>query len=84
MIHHRAEEDVRELFELGFGKRPREELYDLRIDPHYMNNVADNPEYEPIRKELSDQLMEVLREQDDPRPAALNTRPTPAPSKTNW
>ena len=31
MVHHRAEEDVQELFQLGFGKRPKEELYDLRV-----------------------------------------------------
>ena len=30
MIHHRGEEQVRRLFELGFGKFPAEELYDLR------------------------------------------------------
>ena len=67
MILHRAEEEVQELFEIGFGKRPREELFDLRVDPHYMNNVANDPHYENTRKELSDQLIQVLREQNDPR-----------------
>ncbi len=67
MIHHRAEEQVKTAFDLGFGKRPQEELYDLRSDPHYMNNIADNPTYETKRKELSDQLMQLLRKQNDPR-----------------
>ena len=67
MIHHRADEDVQPLFEIGFGKRPREELYDLRVDPHYMNNVATNPDYEQIRKDLANELMGILRER----------RPTP-------
>ena len=67
MIHHRADEDVQPLFEIGFGKRPREELYDLRVDPHYMNNVATNPDYEQIRKDLANELMGILRENDDPR-----------------
>lgn len=67
MIHHRAEPDVQPLFELGFGKRPREELFDLRVDPHYMNNVANEPDYAEIRQRLSSQLMQVLREQNDPR-----------------
>jgi uncharacterized sulfatase len=88
MIHHRAEEDVRELFEIGFGKRPQEELFDLRKDPHYMNNVADNPEYEPIRKQLSDQLMQVLREQKDPRivesPCRFEHAPYAGPLKPDW
>ena len=43
MIHHREDHDVEPLYDLAFGKRPREELYDLNEDPHYMNNVADDP-----------------------------------------
>ena len=67
MIHHRAEEPVQRLFQIGFGKRPREELYDLRVDPHYMKNVADDPGYGDTRKELADKLIQILRENDDPR-----------------
>ena len=67
MIHHRAEERVRKLFEMGFGKFPAEELYDLREDPHHMNNVVEDPGYREVRQQLADRLMEVLREQEDPR-----------------
>lgn len=67
MIHHRADEDVKALFEIGFGKRPKEELYDLRVDPCYMNNIADHDDYQDIRRQLADQLMSVLHEQNDPR-----------------
>ncbi len=67
MIHHRGEESVRELFELGFGKFPPEELYDLRKDPHHMHNVVEDPAYAQDRRRLSDQLMRVLEEQADPR-----------------
>lgn len=67
MIHHRAEKDVWPLFELGFGKRPQEELYDLKADPHYMHNVAADPSYESMRAQLYEQLMQVLHEQNDPR-----------------
>lgn len=67
MVHHRGEEAVRRLFELGFGKFPAEELYDLREDPHYMNNVAADPAYEETRKQLAERLYGVLREQGDPR-----------------
>jgi uncharacterized sulfatase len=67
MIHHRAEEQVRNLFQIGFGKFPAEELYDLRVDPYYMNNVVDDPSYKGARQQLADQLMSVLREQEDPR-----------------
>ena len=67
MIHHRAEEQVQKLFEMGFGKFPAEELYDLRKDLYYMDNVAEDPAYQEDRERLSRQLMAVLREQDDPR-----------------
>jgi arylsulfatase A-like enzyme len=67
MIHHRAEEAIQPLFELSFGKRPREELYDLRVDPDYMHNLANEPAYDAIREELATQLMGILQEQHDPR-----------------
>ena len=67
MIHHRAETQVQRLFEIGFGKFPAEELYDLRVDPHYLNNVAEDAQYKEVQQQLSDQLMGVLTEQEDPR-----------------
>lgn len=67
MIKHRAEPVVRQAFDLGFGKRPQEELYDLAVDPSYMRNVASDSKYSEKRKELHNQLMSVLREQRDPR-----------------
>ena len=67
MIQHREDLDVEPLFELGFGKRPREELYDLQKDPYYMRNVADKEEYCSIKKRLESRLMNVLKENNDPR-----------------
>jgi uncharacterized sulfatase len=67
MVHHRGEDQVRRLFEMGFGKFPAEELYDLRVDPHYLNNVVEDARYREVRQQLSDQLMNVLTEQQDPR-----------------
>ena len=67
MIHHREEHDVEPLYQLAFGKRPSEELYDLNDDPDYMHNVADDPTYANIRKALQERLFSVLREQNDPR-----------------
>jgi N-sulfoglucosamine sulfohydrolase len=67
LVHHRGEESVRALFELGFGKFPAEELYDLRVDPDYMRNVVDAPAYSDVRRNLSERLLAVLQEQADPR-----------------
>ena len=50
-----------------FGKRPQEELYDLRADPHYMNNLAGDVAYTAPKQELHERLMALLREQKDPR-----------------
>ena len=58
---------MQQAFDLGFDKRPQEELYDLSVDPSYMRNVASDSKYSKKRKELHNQLMSVLREQRDPR-----------------
>ena len=67
LVTHREEHDVEPLYELAFGKRPREELYDLKNDPDYMNNVADDPEYEHIRADLESRLLAILEREEDPR-----------------
>ena len=88
MIYNRAEQGVTPLFDLGFGKRPREELYDLRKDPDYMVNVAGDSGYAEIRSQLNEQLMSVLREQDDPRlvesPPRFEQAPYAGPVSEEW
>ena len=82
MIHHRAE--IPTAFELGFGKRPAEELYALGTDPHYLNNLAADPSYTETKVALSAQLLAVLTEQADPRvaetPCRFETPPYTEPS----
>jgi len=67
MIHHRGDEGVRGVYDLGFGKFPAEELYDIRNDRHHMANLAGDPQHADTQHRLADQLMSVLREQEDPR-----------------
>jgi uncharacterized sulfatase len=67
MVTNRNDESVREAYELGFGKRPQEELFDLRVDPDQVRNIADISEYQDTRARLAEQLLEILREQEDPR-----------------
>ncbi len=67
MIHHRSDKPVRQIFDVGFGKRPAEELYDLRDDPHHMRNIAGDPAHEAVREQLSRMLAGELARQEDPR-----------------
>lgn len=55
------------LFELAYGKRPREELYDLKADPHQVKNVAAEAKYAEVRADLEKRLMDELRRTGDPR-----------------
>lgn len=88
MITNRAEPEVAPLFDLGFNKRPQEELYDLRSDPHYMSNLAEDPAQEKNRKKLHDQLMKILEEQNDPRlvesPPRFEISPYAGPIPAAW
>ncbi len=67
LLQRADDPEYRSLFNLGFLKRPEEELYDLKVDPYQMENVAKDPAYESARTELSAQLDEYLRRTGDPR-----------------
>ncbi|QNN25468.1 sulfatase [Planctomycetales bacterium ZRK34] len=67
MWAHRNDPDVKPLYDLCFAQRPAEELYDLKKDPDQHHNVAADPAYAAVRKQLADQLMTYLRQTDDPR-----------------
>jgi hypothetical protein len=67
MLKYRNDPKAKRLFELAFGKRGAEELYDLRKDPGQLNNVADRAEYAQVRKKLAAELTAKLRATKDPR-----------------
>ncbi len=54
-------------YNYAFGKRPAEELYDLRKDPDQVKNVAADPAYASTRREMSGRLLKVLQDTGDPR-----------------
>lgn len=43
----------------------QDELYDLRIDPHEMRNVADDPHYADIKRDLCGRMWRFAYEEDD-------------------
>jgi arylsulfatase A-like enzyme len=61
----------------GWGERPlpREELFDLLLDPEEGNNLADDPAFGHVRTELAERLERQMRDSDDP----LLDGPVPAP-----
>lgn len=54
-------------WQLNFGMRPGEELYDLSADPDGVVNLAGDPEHEETRARLAAELEIRLQEQGDPR-----------------
>ncbi len=50
-----------------YGKRPREELYDLKSDPQQTKNVAADARYAAARAKMEARLMGELARTGDPR-----------------
>ena len=65
MVEHQEEFPVE--YELGFGKRPEEELYFIADDPGEIHNLADDPAHAEQKRMLRERLEAYLRETGDPR-----------------
>jgi len=53
----------------AIAKRPAEELYDLKADPHQLTNLAASPKHAKPLARLRTQLDETLQKTGDPRAA---------------
>ncbi len=51
----------------NFGKRPQEELYDLKNDPYCMNNLASNETFSMQKQDMKSFMLEKLKEEGDLR-----------------
>lgn len=67
MMAHADDPAVKPLFELSFGKRPAEELYDLKTDPDQIVNLAADPAYAELKAGLGARVDGWMRETEDPR-----------------
>jgi hypothetical protein len=67
VLNHRNGPEIAKFFQLGFAKRPAEELYDLAKDPHQVFNVAADPRYTSAKKKLRAALDRWMKETNDPR-----------------
>jgi N-sulfoglucosamine sulfohydrolase len=67
LVQHRTASEGKWFYNVAFGKRPAEELYDVRRDPDEVMNLADQPAYAEIKAQLSAQLLKTLTDAGDPR-----------------
>jgi hypothetical protein len=67
LVDHRDDPRWKPFFDHAYGQRPREELFDLRNDPHQMRNLAADPAYTAVVDELRARLLSELQRTGDPR-----------------
>ena len=79
ILKRRDEPPMKRFFDLNFGLRPAEELYDLQTDPHETNNVAGHPEFAAAQKKLRTELDAWMRGTGDPRLDSSDDRFEKAP-----
>ena len=67
MMSRREQPGDKELFHLTMHPRPAEELYDLKMDPDQLVNLATDPEYASVLTALRGRIDKVMNATDDPR-----------------
>ena len=54
-------------FNLSFGVRPEEELYDVVKDPYQLNNLAKDAAFVAVKSQMKEQLLKWMSDTGDPR-----------------
>lgn len=67
LVEHRKDTDMKTFIDFAWGKRPAEEFYDLRKDPHQMKNLAGDAAHHETLESLRRKLMDELAAKKDPR-----------------
>ena len=67
ILNLKREGSNEDYWNLSFGKRPEETLYDIRKDPDCIENIAQNNKYSFIKDSLRKVLIEDLTINKDPR-----------------
>jgi arylsulfatase A-like enzyme len=80
-----AKGEASQSWQLCFGKRPADELYNLTTDADCVKNLADDPAYQPQVAALREKLFARLRQQGDPRMEGkgdvFDNYPSPSPNR---
>lgn len=67
LVQHRKDAGMEPFIAYAWDKRPGEELYDLRKDPHQTRNLATNPAHAADLTKHRELLMNELKANHDPR-----------------
>ena len=67
LLTHTDDAAGKQFYEWNFGMRPLEELYDMTKDPYQLNNLADVPGLQQVKKNLWAKLRKELVATEDPR-----------------
>ncbi len=67
VMEHKDDAQFARFFQLSFGPRPAEELYDLQRDSAQLVNVATQPDYTALKNQFSERLTAILKAKNDPR-----------------
>ncbi len=67
VLNSRDQEEQRLFWQLSFGKRPQDELYNISEDPMCLINLAAVPFLSEQKQALHDELFQALKQQQDPR-----------------
>ncbi|KJF45285.1 sulfatase family protein [Draconibacterium sediminis] len=67
ILDTRRKKGIMEYWQLNFGKRVSEELYDIKADPFCLKNLADSSGYINQRENMFAEMKQKLTEQEDPR-----------------
>lgn len=70
ILAHRDDPRYKPFYDAAFGKKPAEELYDLKADPAELHNVAEDPKYADAKAKLRADLDKHLEATHDPRAGA--------------
>jgi arylsulfatase A-like enzyme len=67
IVTRHDEKEIAPYYELCFGKRPAEELFDVRNDPHNLTNLAADASYAGAKDKMRAMLDRWMKDTADPR-----------------
>ncbi len=67
ILDMRRKKGITEYWQLNFGKRVEEELYNIKNDPFCIKNLAGDQNFAELKTKMETEMIQKLTEQGDPR-----------------